>query len=405
MKTIDRRRLLQLTGAGAVAVGSAGVAAARAQAQPAGAQPFIILSCDGGGVRGLITALLLHDLNPAFLQKVSLFAGTSTGSIIALGLAAGLPIEKILHLYRSMTECRLIFTPYLSFEEASALRAQMRAALSALPPPTTGVGSDWDTLKDWISRAIAELLYPKYASSGLQELLTNNLPGITLAQLLSTTKKYVVVPSFQINNATTAGGTWQPVLFHNLPGGLPGYPDLSNTSLIDTALCSTAAPTFFPPHQLTNIGTFVDGGLAANNPCAAAIAAALGSSLGAQGGLTPETIAAVSIGTGNIANSYPPADSAFPYGILGWMYPYADGPAPALPLIQAMFAGSSGIDDTIAGELLRRSTYIRVNPLFNTTWSLDDCAAIDQMAELTLRYIETAEWGDFKSRINKLAES
>ena len=45
---------------------------------------FIMLSCDGGGVRGLITAKLLQTLDPAFLQSVSLFAGTSTGSIIAL---------------------------------------------------------------------------------------------------------------------------------------------------------------------------------------------------------------------------------------------------------------------------------------------------------------------------------
>jgi hypothetical protein len=39
------------------------------------------------------------------------------------------------------------------------------------------------------------------------------------------------------------------------------------------------------------------------------------------------------------------------------------------------------------------------------TWSLDDCAAIEQMAELTVQYISTAEWTDFKPRINRLAES
>jgi patatin-like phospholipase/acyl hydrolase len=72
------------------------------------------------------------------------------------------------------------------------------------------------------------------------------------------------VPSFQIDNGSAAGGIWRPVLFHNLPG-LAGFPDLGGTSLIDTAMGSTAAPTFFPPHQLT-AGTFVDGGLAANNP-------------------------------------------------------------------------------------------------------------------------------------------
>ena len=85
------------------------------------------------------------------------------------------------------------------------------------------------------------------------------------------------------------------------------------------------------------------------------------------------------------------------------MWPYQDGPAPVLPLIQAMFAGSSRIDDRIAGEFLRQSSYIRVNPLFDETWSLDDCAAIEQMAELTMRYIRTDEWRSFKQQINSLA--
>jgi hypothetical protein len=99
--------------------------------------------------------------------------------------------------------------------------------------------------------------------------------------------------------------------------------------------------------------------------------------------LTPESIAAVSIGTGNVANSYPPANAVFPFGILGWMWPCEDPPAPAFPPIQALFAGSSGIDDLISSMVLRDSTYIRVNPTFAETWSLDDCSAIGQIADLT----------------------
>ena len=57
---------------------------------------FRILSCDGGGIRGVLTAVLLNRLAaayPALLQDrpgtITMFAGTSTGGIIALGLAAG----------------------------------------------------------------------------------------------------------------------------------------------------------------------------------------------------------------------------------------------------------------------------------------------------------------------------
>lgn len=57
---------------------------------------FKILSCDGGGIRGLMTALLIRDLDRRFglIAKADAFAGTSTGGLIALALAHGLPIDS-----------------------------------------------------------------------------------------------------------------------------------------------------------------------------------------------------------------------------------------------------------------------------------------------------------------------
>jgi uncharacterized protein len=392
MKRIDRRGMLRLGAAGAVAA-TGTVAAPRESARAAGVKPsLIILSCDGGGVRGLITAMLLQDLDRAFLRKVSLFAGTSTGSIIALGLAAGVRIEQIVDLYSSMGNCREIFTPYLSAGQLEAAQAALRAALAA---QSTQPGQiDSTSILELVEQILAQLAYPKYRSSGLRSLLTDHLPSLTLNQL----GKLVVAPSFQIHGDATTG--WQPVLFHNLPG-LDSMPDLGETSLVDTAMCSAAAPLFFPPHRIAQ-GGFVDGGIAANDPCAAAIAAALTSSLGTNG-LTADAIAAVSIGTGNTINSFPATKAAFPYGILGWMWPYQEGATPAFPLIEAMLTGSSGIGDLIASMLLRQSTYIRVNPTFKKSWSLDDCAAIKDMTELTKAYLGTTEWQNFKSEIEALA--
>src|SRR5215213_1985690 len=74
---------------------------------------YFIVSCDGGGIRGLVTAMLLEDLEakcPGFLSQVALFAGTSTGGIIALGLAAEIPIRKIRSIYES--KAAQIFEPF-----------------------------------------------------------------------------------------------------------------------------------------------------------------------------------------------------------------------------------------------------------------------------------------------------
>jgi patatin-like phospholipase/acyl hydrolase len=49
--------------------------------------PFRILALDGGGIRGVITAAILERLElaqPGFMKTIDLFAGTSTGGILAL---------------------------------------------------------------------------------------------------------------------------------------------------------------------------------------------------------------------------------------------------------------------------------------------------------------------------------
>lgn len=54
--------------------------------------PYLILSLDGGGLRGIISLVILEIIQkefPNFMDLVSFFAGTSTGSIIASGLAFG----------------------------------------------------------------------------------------------------------------------------------------------------------------------------------------------------------------------------------------------------------------------------------------------------------------------------
>ena len=66
---------------------------------------FRILSIDGGGIRGIYPATFLAGLEERYLDGVSvahyfdLIAGTSTGGIIAIGLAAGMKATDLRDLY------------------------------------------------------------------------------------------------------------------------------------------------------------------------------------------------------------------------------------------------------------------------------------------------------------------
>ena len=60
--------------------------------------PYRIMTFDGGGVKGSLMATLvkrLSDKFPNLLQQVDLFAGTSTGSVVALTLASGFSADTL----------------------------------------------------------------------------------------------------------------------------------------------------------------------------------------------------------------------------------------------------------------------------------------------------------------------
>lgn len=77
-----------------------------------GPTPFRVLSLDGGGMRGTYTATYLDQVAAIFARRrdidaidvgaaFDLIVGTSTGGIIACGLAAGVPLADMVQLYRA----------------------------------------------------------------------------------------------------------------------------------------------------------------------------------------------------------------------------------------------------------------------------------------------------------------
>lgn len=202
---------------------------------------FRILSFDGGGIRGALTTTLLKRLSREYsqlLESTNLFAGTSTGSFIALGLAHGLSIEEISELY-SEDNGRYIFS-------------------------SEGLG----------------IFRPKYCNKKLKEVLLKVFPeDLRLADL----KRYVVIPSFRVNSKRK--DSWTPVFFNNFPDSRT-----KNILVIEAALASSAAPIYFPSFK-----NHVDGGLIANNPCTAALSVAADPFYANKLG---EEISMLSIGTG-----------------------------------------------------------------------------------------------------------
>ena len=305
-------------------------------------EPYLILSLDGGGIRGLLTAVLLEKLEtavPGFLEKVDLFAGTSTGAILALGLANGLSPTDLRQLYEEKGD--IIFAnSYLD-----------------------------DLLDVGFARGA------RYSNRNLKAELWDIFGN----QMLGDLPKNVLISTFDLENSIPNSPhphMWKAKFFHNY-----GSDELDMASLIvDVALRSAAAPTYFPVYQ-----GYVDGGIVANNPsmCALAQAKAEGKEL--------EQIVLLSIGTGINMRHLPQQDAD--WGWMQWVFqirPLQDPPYES-PLIDAMLEGSVGLADYQCKQMLV-DNYHRLNPKLVQTISLDE---VDQIPLL----LSTAEEAEIESTV------
>lgn len=339
---------------------------------------YCILSCDGGGIRGLLPALLIQQLAadiPSFLGTVSLFAGTSAGGLVSLALASGVPIANIVSLFEKKGQ--EIFTPFASNAPAVDT-ARLRAAMEA--HAVSAASESWyQWVIDHLEEIMTEILFVKYNNTGLQALLKSLLPNTPLNQL----RNRVLVTTFQLDNSST--GNWAPITISNFPGdpGAATYP-------VDAALSTSAAPTYFPPYQHPTFGYCVDGGVYANNPGCMAIAAALNS------GVALSDVVMLSVGTGanpeNVQISPPPTN----YGPLLWMLPLAYNSTPASPILSILMDGVASADAFICQQLLG-SNFKRLQVPLTSAVPLDDYQDVPQLVTAATDYMKASCWTDAES--------
>lgn len=259
---------------------------------------FRILSVDGGGIRGLISALMLAELESRIQARAGedkrlsdyfhLFAGTSTGGLIALSLTA--PGKGV-----TAEELALFYT-----DDGPGIFHR-----SLLQKVTT----------------LGGLIGPKHSLEPLRKAVENRLGDSRIGSAL----RDLVITSYDMTAR-------EPYLFKRWRAR---ESDDRNPSIVDAALATSAAPTYFPshPHQGRAL---VDGGVFAANPAVAAIAEALKRSEDEPASLTYADLLVVSVGTGEYEVSYP-QEKVSGWGDLGWILPREAEP----PLIEAFLGGST----------------------------------------------------------------
>lgn len=286
----------------------------------------IILSLDGGGIRGLISARILHEIEKRtgkhIHQLFDLIVGTSTGGILATALARNRPCtaDQLVELYS--TRGREIFSR-----------------------------SFWKGVT-----SLGGLSDEKYDAEPLESILKEVLGN---AQLQHTVPD-IVVTSYDIERR-------EPYFFKTSKAR--NHTDRKHL-LRDVARATSAAPTYFEVSLLDGSNgrrrALIDGGVFANNPSMIALSEALAS------GAAMDEIVLCAVGTGKNERAIP-YEEAKDWGPLGWVR----------PILSIMMDGMSDSAHYHAAKLLpgphgsaKSQRYFRFD--IRLTSALDDLDATHQ---------------------------
>ncbi|KAE9600787.1 hypothetical protein Lal_00011184 [Lupinus albus] len=196
-----------------------------------------ILSIDGGGIRGIVPAVILQhlekslqvfDKDASLAEYFDVIAGTSTGGLMTSLLTTPEPHTNV-----------PLFTA-----------SKLIQFYKELGPQIFNKTSGWN----------ATYPGPKYDGKFLHNIAREILKDARLKDTLTN----VVIPTFDLKRL-------HPVIFSKFK--VKKVPSL-NAKLSDISIGTSAAPTYLPPYYFKNGNTdfnLVDGGVAATNPAMAAV--------------------------------------------------------------------------------------------------------------------------------------
>jgi len=198
--------------------------------------PKRVLSLDGGGIRGILTLQFLRKIEVEVKRRLGgdallcdyfdLIGGTSTGAIIAAGLACGMTVDALEELYRTIG--------------AEVFKT--------------------DGLARYIPASLRGMLAPKFPAGPLQHKLDQELGADTTLDSDKVRTGLMIM--------TKRLDTGSPWPLHNGAGGAFAKQD-GALRLTQVVRASTAAPTYFAPERISiqsrdghiTDGAFVDGGV------------------------------------------------------------------------------------------------------------------------------------------------
>lgn len=301
-----------------------------------------ILSIDGGGMKGIVSAILLksleeklklysNNLNARIADYFDLIAGTSTGSVLAA-----------LYLYptehgESKYSAEDVLNFYLNFGRDVFKRSYLFPFFGA-----------------------------KYKNTVLKQYLEKYFEDITIGEL----RKPCLLAAYDT--------TRREAVFFNTVSSRKDQK--RNYLLSDAILASTAAPTYFPPSCLkikkNCSNCLIDGGVIANNPALCALIESL--KLPKCEGLQETML--LSVGNVNNHKSYPYNDVKR-WGLLQW----------AVPILDILMDGS---EQTVDYQLRRLYKSVnRPQSYYRMQWvSSDEVPGMDNTSkEAIAKFIEYGE--------------